>query len=137
MIQVLHETRSTSLTAARADVHALWLDRDELMAATGWDWKPEGLCRDEVCMPVPRTVEPAMVQGERIDIAAFWRHAGWPVAHDRAAQIWVLGEGAAQRADALTTLQAPDFALPDLDGQIHRLSDYRGQRVFLSTWAAW
>ena len=26
---------------------------------------------------------------------------------------------------------APDFALPDADGQIHRLSDFRGQKVVL------
>ena len=32
---------------------------------------------------------------------------------------------------------APDFALPDLSGRVHRLSDYRGQKVFLTTWASW
>ena len=32
---------------------------------------------------------------------------------------------------------APDFALPDPSGRIHRLSDYRGKKVFLVTWASW
>jgi hypothetical protein len=27
--------------------------------------------------------------------------------------------------------------LPDLDGKMHRLSDYRGQKVFLLAWASW
>ena len=27
--------------------------------------------------------------------------------------------------------RAPDFALPDQNGTMHRLSDYRGQRVIL------
>jgi peroxiredoxin len=49
----------------------------------------------------------------------------------------VLGEGAARRSDALASLQAPDFELPDLDGHLHRLSDCRGRRVFLATWASW
>ena len=32
---------------------------------------------------------------------------------------------------------APDFSLPDINGQPHRLSDYRGKKVFLATWASW
>lgn len=32
---------------------------------------------------------------------------------------------------------APDFALVDMNGQKHRLSDYRGEGVFLNFWATW
>ncbi|WP_422122417.1 redoxin domain-containing protein [Planococcus sp. X10-3] len=32
---------------------------------------------------------------------------------------------------------APDFELTTLDGQTVRLSDYRGQRVFINFWATW
>ena len=32
---------------------------------------------------------------------------------------------------------APDFTLPDLDGQQVSLSDYRGKRVVLFMWASW
>jgi peroxiredoxin len=32
---------------------------------------------------------------------------------------------------------APDFELSDFDGDRHRLSDYRGQVVFLNFWATW
>ncbi len=32
---------------------------------------------------------------------------------------------------------APDFCLPDLDGKLHRLSDYRGKKVFLFHFASW
>jgi peroxiredoxin len=31
---------------------------------------------------------------------------------------------------------APDFLLPDLDGQFHRLGDYRGQVVVILFWSA-
>lgn len=31
----------------------------------------------------------------------------------------------------------PDLALPDPDGQTHRLSDYSGRRVLLNFWATW
>ena len=33
--------------------------------------------------------------------------------------------------------QAPDFELMDLDGNKHRLSDYRGEGVFLNFWGSW
>lgn len=135
-IRVIHESQDTRLARATADGDALWLDKEELERATGWLWKPVGLCRDDTCMPFPRGNR-NLVDGERVDAAGVWRHAGWPVVHSRSGNLWVLGEGASRRAAALTSLNAPDFALPDLDGGLHRLSDYRGRRVFLVTWASW
>ncbi|MEO4053272.1 thiol-disulfide oxidoreductase ResA [Solibacillus sp. CAU 1738] len=32
---------------------------------------------------------------------------------------------------------APDFELVDLNGETHRLSDYKGQGVFLNFWGTW
>ena len=32
---------------------------------------------------------------------------------------------------------APEFALADIDGAMHRLSDYRGQVVIVNFWATW
>jgi hypothetical protein len=97
---------------------------------TGWALKPEGMCRDALCVPWPTA-------GGTVDVAAFWRHIGGEVAADDAGTTWVLGEGADQRRDALASLEAPDFALPDLAGVTHRLSDLRGQKIFLTTWASW
>jgi peroxiredoxin len=33
--------------------------------------------------------------------------------------------------------QAPSFKLPDLNGQTHRLTEYRGEVVFLNFWASY
>jgi peroxiredoxin len=33
--------------------------------------------------------------------------------------------------------QAPDFVLVDMDGEKHKLSDYKGQGVFLNFWGTW
>lgn len=49
----------------------------------------------------------------------------------------------AASADALPlvelpgNVEAPDFLLPDLAGNLHRLHDYRGRPVLVSFWAAW
>ncbi len=32
---------------------------------------------------------------------------------------------------------APDFELSDMDGNTHRLSDYRGKTVIINFWATW
>ena len=34
-------------------------------------------------------------------------------------------------------MDAPDFELTDLEGNVHRLSDYRGQGVVLNFWGTW
>ncbi|MBT3788257.1 MAG: redoxin domain-containing protein [Alphaproteobacteria bacterium] len=60
-----------------------------------------------------------------------------PLAHSADGDVWVLGEDAEDRTAGLTSLDAPDFALPDLDGKLHSLSDYRGKKVLLATWASW
>jgi hypothetical protein len=138
MITILHEQRETQVAPSQvqASGEALWLDRAAIEKTTGWSWKPEGLCQDEVCVPLPKTSTP-LVQGERLDIAQMWRHMGNPVVHDSAGSTWVLGTGAAQRMNTLGTLEAPDFTLEDLAGRSHRLSDYRGQKVLLATWSSW
>ncbi len=88
-------------------------------------------------MPVPPAARSTWVREGQLDIAAMWRHSGQPVLHDAARRTWVLGSGAQQRSATLASLRAPDFALPDLAGRTHRLSQYRGRKVFLATWASW
>ena len=122
---------------ARTDGDGLWLDIDAAERATGWELKPEGLCRGPVCVPVPPGREGEFARPGAVNIAAFWRHMGKPVLHDDARDVWLLGEDAATRVEEMQSLEAPDFALPDLDGRMHRLSDYRGKRILLVTWASW
>jgi hypothetical protein len=137
MITVLHEQRETRHPDSAADGDALWLDNAAIEQATGWAWKPEGLCHGDICVPVPPASKNDFVREGRLNVAAMWRRSGQPVVHDQASRTWVLGTGAAQRSAALASLQAPDFALPDLNGQEHRLSQYRGRKVFMYTWASW
>ena len=100
---------------------------------TGWTLKPEGMCRDELCVPL---TQDARGDGD-IDLAAFWRVLGHPVVSDEGGEVWVLGTAAENRTAALAGLEAPDFTLPDLAGAPHRLSALRGKKVFLTTWASW
>ena len=118
---------------ARAVDEALWIGSSDLDRLTGYELKPEGACRDEVCVPLGAS----LARGDTVDVAGFWRHTGHPVLHDAAGTVWLLADGAAERRAALDSLQAPDFTLPDLSGTQHCLSEYRGKKVFLATWASW
>jgi hypothetical protein len=95
-----------------------------LEEATGWTVKPEGLCRDDVCVPLDES-EPETI----------WARLGWPVA--RSGDDVYLGEPVDQRATATVGSPAPDFSLRDLAGRAHSLSEHRGKKVFLASWAPW
>jgi len=118
-------------TVAAAD--GLLVSPADAERVSGWTLKPEGMCRDELCVPLPADAR----RGGKIDLAAFWQVLGHPVLADQSADVWVLGTGSESRASALAGLEAPDFTLPDLAGVPHRLSDLRGKKVFLTTWASW
>ena len=132
-------TESGEFNAAEAEVagDALWLSAADADAATGWVAKTEGLCRGEVCVPLPAGREGEFVRGSRVNVAALWRHLGRSVAHSERGHVWALGGSARDRAATLQSLEAPDFTLPDASGRPHSLSDYRGKKVFLVTWASW
>lgn len=135
MVTVLTETRKTEVETAQGE--SLWLDKSDLERATGWALKPEGFCKDDICVPVPAGREAEFSRGDRVDVASFWSLMNKPVASTDTGDVWFLGEGAESRNDALLSLEAPDFTLPDMDGNMHSLTDFRGKRVLLATWASW
>lgn len=111
----------------------LWLDAADAKKVTGWTLKPEGMCRDERCVPMPSSA----VVGGKVDVAAFWQKLGGPVIASDGRDAWALGAPADERNAALEGLEAPDFTLPDIDGTLRTLSQLRGRKVFLATWASW
>ena len=137
MVTLLHEQSETPSETAQVRGDDLWISPRELEQATGWTLKPEGFCHGDMCVPVPAANRADYVDAERVNAAAFWRRIGNPVAHDAAGEIWALGTGASDRAASLQSLDAPDFALPDLAGRTHSLGEQRGKKVLLVTWASW
>jgi hypothetical protein len=67
--------------------NGLWLTAADAERVTGWVLKPEGLCRDEQCMPLPETA----TDGRRVDVEFCWRRLGHPVVHDEVRETWALG----------------------------------------------
>jgi hypothetical protein len=90
-----------------------------------------------MCVPVPKGREDEWVTDDRFNLSAFARHLDQPVVHDDEANVWAFGDCGPSGGTGLSSAEAPDFALPDLDGTMHRLSEYRGQKVLLLAWASW
>ena len=120
---------------ASVDVDRVRIAADAVHAGLGWELKPEGLCRDGVCIPVRDRA--ALVSEDGLDLATLAERTGRPLALDTAEKCAALGSGHAQRAAALASLEAPDFELPDLGGQLHSLSAQRGKKVLLIAYASW
>ena len=105
----------------------------DLAARTGWVAKPEGLCKGPMCVPLPS----GAVDGDALDLAVVAQRLGMPVLHDEAHGVTALGP-ATVGGRALDSAEAPDLALPDLDGNLVDLKRYRGKKKIVAfAWASW
>jgi len=137
---IVYDDTATDLAAAREDAGQLWITTADLKRATRFEVKPQGVCRDELCFPLPKARQQEFVHKTPsvtwFNMTAFAGLVHQPVAHDAALATWYFGLRSDQRQQ-LSSLQAPDFTLPDLQGKPHRLSDFRGKKILLVTWASW
>jgi hypothetical protein len=137
---IIYDDHATEISTAKLDRGQLWITTVDLKRATGFLLKPQGVCRDELCFPLPKSREREFVEKSSgktwFDLMAFARLVHQPVAHDEALATWYFGLRSDQR-QGLASLEAPDFTLPDMYGKIHSLSDFRGKKVLLLTWASW
>jgi hypothetical protein len=103
------------------DVHA-----EQFTRGTGWQIKPEGACKADVCVPLgPSTAFNVSATAERLRMA---------LVQDATTGLWALGpESLGDRA--LVSAEAPELVLNDLDGNEFRLSSLRGQKVVIVSWA--
>ncbi len=100
------------------------IDAVDFHAGTGWEIKPQGACKGEVCVPLP----------DGFDLLTCAERLGMELVPDESAKLWALGpESLTGRA--LVTAQAPELVLSDLDCNEFRLSSLRGQKVVIVAWA--
>ena len=101
----------------------------EFETRTGWEIKPQGACKGDLCVPLPGAAE-----GGMLDVRMLAERLGMPVVSDEKHGLWCLGP---ESGRALASAQAPDFNLPDWRGQPFQLSQLRGRKVLLVAWAPW
>ena len=130
---VLYQERESHIDAARVDGDELWVTLPELTAASGWELKAEGVCLEEICVPVPDARLPALIRketpGTLFNLTEFARLIQQPVAHDQKNAVWYFGPAGWEWKTPLISTEAPDFSLPLLDhsGSV-KLSSFRRDR---------
>lgn len=137
---IIYDDVATEINSANEDSGQLWITTADLKQATRFEVKPQGVCRDVLCFPLPKSRRDNFLRKESgkpwFNLTAFAELVHQPVAHDPGSSAWYFGLRSDQR-QGLSSLQAPDFTLPDMNGKMHSLSDFHGKKVLLVTWASW
>jgi hypothetical protein len=107
---------------------------ERFAAETGWEIKPQGACKGNVCIPLPESLARAAADDGNIDAAELARAMNLPVAEAPEHGLMAIGPETIG-ARALTTAIAQDIVLPDLDGNPFALSSLKGQKVVVYAWA--
>jgi hypothetical protein len=111
----------------------LWVRKDDLPRINDFHVKPEGACRADLCIPISKT----MKQGDWFNLTAFAHKVGQSYVNDPTSRAWSFGEIPAVTGSYSNSRIAPDFAVPDRKGKVVHLSDFRGKKVLVTTWASW
>ena len=107
---------------------SLTISKTEFEAGTGWQLKPEGACKGDICIPIPNA------DGDTVDVKATAEAMNLPLVEAAEANLWALGPESIG-GKALLTAEAPEMALPDLDGNVFKLSSLKGKKVLVYAWA--
>jgi len=128
---ILYNDRTVKLDQIRPDPNDLWVRAADLPRINDFTLKPQGACRADMCIPIPKQLH----SGQWFNLSAFAQRVHQASIHDSG--VWSFGEIPIVRGDFYRSRIAPDFAVPDRKGRIVHLSDFRGKKVLVVTWASW
>lgn len=128
---ILYGDRSVALDHVRVEGDNLWVRQRDLPLVNQFEIKPQGACRADLCIPLPKNLK----SGGMFNLTGFARKVGESVVADGG--VWSLGEIPEVRGSFYSSRTAPDFAVPDRAGHPVTLSQFRGKKVLVITWASW
>src|SRR5260370_15908822 len=128
---VLYGDRSVTLDKIRPEGSDLWVRPRDLPRINEFELKPQGACRADVCIPVSKNLQ----QSSWFNLTGFARKGHEAFVADSG--VWSFGEIPVLRSGFFNSRIAPDFTAPDRSGKPVHLSDFRGKKVLIVTWASW
>ena len=140
-VTVLYNDQTIVINDALEDPTDLWLSPADLTRVNGFVLKPEGACLEEICIPIKQDQDSKLFvrrSGKSwVNITELARKLQQPFVSDSKASAWSFGAIPQVRRPFLESAIAPDFELTDRSGKTVRLSDLRGKKVLIMTWASW
>jgi hypothetical protein len=140
-VTVLYQNRVLQLERTLPDANDLWVLPQDLPRINDFELKPEGACLAELCIPVrqDRDSELFVTRARQgwFNVTELARRLEQAFVVDREHSVWSFGNIPVARNSFLQSAMAPDFALPDREGKTVRLSDFKGKKVLIVTWASW
>ena len=138
---VLYDDRVVSVEGTLAAPNDLWVTPEDLTRINGFEIKPQGVCLDDLCIPLRQDEDSDLFVTRRgqnwFNVTQLANRLEQAFVVDQEHRVWSFGELPVERTAFLESARAPDFALQDRDGNLVRLSDFRGKKVLIVTWASW
>jgi len=140
-VEVVAGGKVIELKKILPDANDLWVTSEDFTRINGFVIKPQGACYQEICVPLKQETDSDLFV--KRDGESWFNATGFAnkiqQAHvvDRDAEVWSFGLVPSSRKSFLDSAIAPDFSLTDRNGDLVKLSDFRGKKVLIITWASW
>ena len=133
---VLYQGRAVTLAETGAG-DGLLIRPDDLPRVNGFELKPEGACREELCIPLNEDLLTEQDGREWFDLGAFADLVGQPYVADTQAGVWSFAEMPARRESMMVDAMAPEFEVTDRQGKRIGTADLKGRKALIVTWSSW
>lgn len=120
--------------------NVLWINESDLKQSVGFDLKPSGACYPKLDICIPLFEEGYKYQDENgvwLNMSKLTETLEMSCVSNTGRTVWSIGIIPQERQQLLETGIAPDFEIEDIYGNLIRLSDFRGKKVLIVTWATW
>ena len=132
---VLHRERTIRLDDVQTEADELFITPSDLPRINNFRCERDVVCLADIRLPL-RGLLVSRGGTTWLHLTKMARVLHQACVVDRDLAVWSFST-LAPDPDALRRTRAPDFALPNLDGDVVRLSDFRAKKVLLLAWASW
>lgn len=123
------------------DADDLWVTPQDFTRINGFELKPEGACYKDLCVPLKQDADNDLFVNRDgqpwLNVSKFAGKVQQSFVADHQLNVWSFGMVPSSRRSFLDSAIAPDFELKDRNGDLVKLSDFRGKKVMIITWASW
>jgi hypothetical protein len=115
----------------------LLINPQELSEINGFELKPEGACYADMCIPLNDQIKVTQDGKQWFNLTAFADLLEQPYVCDAETNVWSFAEIPLKRDNMMVNGMAPDFEIPDRQGNVVRMADFKGKKALIVTWSSW